>query len=1324
MWRKNDDGEITRRDMDEANMGLQPSKSSSKLERIDRDVNYFRSSIRGSNRKLTKEAKDQMFTALAYCSNEAHSLKGKVKPAKLEQVQSTISKTMEEIVSCDSQDANLDMGAVETNSIVQVPVSKRQMSNSNIPERPNKKQKNVPTLQEVEDKFRSLEPEVKIAMRQKDSTQLRVFLKTMKVLVTDLQMMTGIKEHTPLGDRKNILEDSIVSLHNEASRLMKEIKRDRNINYLTDQNQRVLNQLKEIETGLVEIESALQSVVQTRDENAMNGLRENVLLLKQQLSSIESINETTKQVQKQLLQKIKSITQVIDDNTKGSSHSDLTKAQVNYEDIIKNIASGNRVDKDEIKIKLESLQDFIRSIKEDNEVVVRGKQQLLNNVRESFSFILNEEQKIQNAVEESTNKPGNSCLQELDSFCSKWKSIKNTINKSSLEDLSKIDDVLSTIQKSIEEERNKIAKSKSLPSNLIKKMNRSTPNLSSSRSSPSKYGSSHSIDVADQSMAPVKTTVKVYNLSTPQIQNINDQPVVLRNKNFYQNTANPENSRPFSKLEEIKTQVNYIKEKFKDSQQKQHLKNKLESYIEIINSYIHHQNQKIADNAKALLLEIQDMLRSLSHIPEAMNSTSQRRVSIELSFENVVGIQRAVEEIEKAIATFEGKKDDPEYKRIKEDLAKCQRYLESIEIPPKYDMVRQQREEVLSRFEGLYHALENKCYNYYEDVEMGNTKQKLNALKEKVNRFSGAHRGVLYNQIDKDLKKLLVDVTERVSDKTVAEEITNDVEKHLKILEQRATKDQSFRRPSNQGKTGNEDEEKLMKLKNDLLNIKTTIDTTPTNAENLFMGLKGRLDLVKLGLDQLKFTSEDEEKQRDILYNEVETLKNMVEAKISLARQAVRQWPIEQDKEKVNLEELRKIEEKFQTLKPQIESFTGLLKEIYNYGDLLDQRAKQSEDLLEIERGVNDIERNFARNLKLNDLDALNEKVVALKTRITNAQYNEHLLQRKQTCIRNIEALLEKISSNKERSTTDNVPKQIAAINPSHSISTIELQFARVKKEIDAFPGTSTESKFVELNNTLKSLLLTLDNIKLAQGDELRSRTIVLSKEVHAYIDILHSKAQETETIKEVENQLRSINDMIDTYKGMDTELNVIEQELRTAKETPNVQQAMQGATGARLAEIQNEIYFVRGKVSSFINSDTSEEYKTIEDTLLRLRLRLGKLQTQGNQQFIKKQHELEKEIKNCLSILDERSLEAASVIEIEEELERINDKLRNAIDDKERSALDEKLISLQTKLAKLRINKDLLLRKNVCLSRIAEYLKQLRSSGGATSQWYSPRLL
>ncbi|KAJ8923157.1 hypothetical protein NQ315_001711 [Exocentrus adspersus] len=410
--------------------------------------------------------------------------------------------------------------------------------------------------------------------------------------------------------------------------------------------------------------------------------------------------------------------------------------------------------------------------------------------------------------------------------------------------------------------------------------------------------------------------------------------------------------------------------------------------------------------------------------------------------------------------------------------------------------------------------------------------------------------------------KLLVDVTERVSDKTVAEEITNDVKKHLKILEQRATKDQSFRRPSNQRKTGNEDEEKLMKLKNDLLNIKTTIDTTPTNAENLFLGLKGRLDLVKLGLDQLKFTSEDEEKQRDILYNEVETLKNMVEAKISLTRQAVRQWPIEQDKEKVNLEELRKIEEKFQTLKPQIESFTGvtsdnkfyeldensiklilkmdkldfergseshtkkieLLKEIYNYGDLLDQRAKQSEDLLEVERGVNDIERNFARNLKLKDLDALNEKD-------NQRQYNEHLLQRKQTCIRNMEALFEKISSNKERSTTDNVPKQVAAINPSYSISTIELQFARVKKEIDAFPGTSTEN-----------------NIKLAQGNELRSRTIVLSKEVHAYIDILRSKAEETETIKEVENQLKSINDMIDTYKGMDTELNAIEHELRTVQ--------------------------------------------------------------------------------------------------------------------------------------------------------------------------------
>lgn len=1390
-------------------MGNPNSKPSDRLTNINREVNSLRSSVRNSNRKFTNETKDQIVQTLVQCSNEVNSLKGKVKPRQLEQVQSNISHAMEDILSQKAQEQDLDMGAVETSSFVQLPLTKRQNSSKSLNELPSKKQKKVepskpspPTLQEIEEKLEALIPQIRFAIEQRDVTQLRIHQQTIKVLVTDLEMIE-VREHTSLDERKKKLDKNIMAQHKEVTKAMKEIRRDKDINYLVKQNERSLKELEGIQKDVSELDSAVQSHMESSDQLALNRLRENILILTQRLSSIETLDKSTKQLQERLLKKLAETSKSIDDYTKGSSQSDLTKAKMNYEELIRNIASGNSIDKDEIKVKLQSLQSFIDSIKEDNDTILRGKQQLLYNVRQSFSFILDNEEKIVNTEVDATNKEDTKSLKDLDKFYDNWKSLQRNLHPTSLEDFSEIDKVLSDIQKSIEQTRHQIAEHASLPTSLNKKFTYSTPNLSSSKALHSKFGSSQSVDHMGQSL--IRTKVKVYDIATPQVQNINDQPVVLRNQRFYANSNSPKDSRPFSKIEEIKTQVNYIKEKFDESPQKQHLKNKLESYTEIMNDYVHHGNQRVADSAKTLLADIQGMLSNMSQIPDAMNDTSQRRASIELSFENVVGIQGSVEQLEKSVLTFEGKKGDPRYKKIVNDLSECRKYLQSIEIPPKYDMIRQQREEIINKIAVTFNILESKCFNNYEDPGLAATKEKLDSLKGQVNRFVGPYKGILYNQIEKDLNKLLVDVTANVDDKVLADDIMKNVEKYLKILEHRATKDQSFRRTINETKTRNEDQEKLTKLKSDLMNIKAAIDTTPTNAENLFLGLKSRLDLVKLGLDQLRFTLEEEEKQREILYNEVETLKNEVEIKISLARQAVRQWPLDQDKEKTELEELRKIEEKFKNIKPEIEGFVGttsdnkfyeldensirlilkmdklqfergsdahkkkidLLKEIYNYGDLLDQRAKETEELVDIERSLHDMEKNFARNLKLNDLESLKENVANLKIKIDAAQFNDNLLQRKQDCIKRIEALFGKIDANKEES-----ENQQMINHQNQLLSSVESEFVNIKTEIDTFYGTHSHNKYYELNSSLTALFFKLDTLQLPQGSKLRTRKILLLKEMHLYKEILFNRANEGEAFQETDKQLTDINRMVDNYKGTDEELKTLWRELKTVqtkvkniqlgedrrklieqklniligeynrfkkdRETPKdyigstsffkdvennlnktkVSPNLQDITGTRLAEIENEIYLVRKKASTFVNSDKSEDYRTIEDTLLRLRMRLNRLQPERSSEHSRKQYQLEQAIQDCLNILDERSVEAASIIEIEEELNKIEE---GTLRTDERGAKDEKLISLQVKLGKLRVNEDLVYRRNQCASRINRYLKALTDGAVTQNQSNSP---
>ncbi|KAJ8986124.1 hypothetical protein NQ317_005594 [Molorchus minor] len=1264
-------------------MGNEHAKPDDKLKYIDREVNSLRSSIRSSSRNIPKETKEGYVQNLVKLSSDASCLKGKVKQNRLESTQRNISNTMNEILTTIPKESDLDLGAVETTSFIQMPIGKKQTKNSS--KRPKSlvaPGKRYPaTLQEIEDKFESLKPQIDVAIETKDTTQLRVHQETIKVLVTDLEMIE-VFEDTPIGDRKKTLDSKITAQYHRIVKAVKEIKRDKNIDYLVKQNKKdkVLKELEDVQKSLAEAETL-------------------------------KINE----------------------NLKNNSQTDLSKAQLSYEDIVKNIARGKNKNKEEIKAKLQSLQAFINNIKEDDENSLKRKQQLLNNVKQSFSFILTDEN-IDHASTDSVPTKVESNYKDVGSFYEAWKSIQTRIksNKLPIEEVSKIDKVLEDIQNSIAKTRAQIA-GKGMLAISKGKLNSSTPNLSPSKVLVPKFGSSLSVD--DAGKALIKTRAKVYDL-TPEVHNINDQPVVLRNKKFYKvnNEIIPDGNR-LSKVEEIKLQVNYIKEKLPESPQKQHLKNKLESYANILEDYVHDKNQAIASNAKLVLANIQEMLQNMSQIQKSMNSSLARRLSVEESFENVVAIQEAVEKLKKRIDVFHGRKDGHDYRKIREELMYCRRCLQETRIPSQYEMIQQQKDE---------------------NSNIARTREKMENLKDKVNRFTGGYKGVLYNKIEKDLNKLLVDISDTVDDKDVADEIVKDAEKNLKILENKATRDQSFRRTLNDNRK-NENEEQLAKLKSDLLDIKKSIDTTPTNAVNLFIGLRSRLDLVKIGLDQLKISIEDEEKQREVLKSEVDSLKTVVEAKIALARQAVRQWPLEQDRIKRDGEELVKIEEKFKSLKPEIENFVGttsdnkfyeldessirlvlkmdklqfsagtdnhtrkinLLKEIYNYGDLLDRRAKETEDIIEIEREIYDIERNYERYIRLNDVENLLDKISALRKKIKNTETNRNLMPRKLNCVKKVDALFEKITTN-EVKTKEGVVVRRDSKDPATEISNVAQTFNSIKEEIDSFAGIHADKKYYELEGKLTSLFPKLDKFKLPDDSELQAKKIKLLKEMHLYCDILDKRAKETELIREITKQLNSIDSHIQDFKNTNEELKVLDTELRSmqmkldkckisgeqekqlkekferlvaeclrlrqAKDPPKntyigsssflvdvqnnqvkskVPQYNPDSVQTELTTMQREVGIIKRVVTRFANSDTSEEYK------------------KNRGEFIGAKPETN--------------------------WKKINNRLLEPISEVDRDVIDEKLISLQVKLGKMQVIDDLNQKKGMFANKILMLSKRLK---------------
>ncbi|KAG5885227.1 hypothetical protein JTB14_002655 [Gonioctena quinquepunctata] len=159
----------------------------------------------------------------------------------------------------------------------------------------------------------------------------------------------------------------------------------------------------------------------------------------------------------------------------------------------------------------------------------------------------------------------------------------------------------------------------------------------------------------------------------------------------------------------------------------------------------------------------------------------------------------------------------------------------------------------------------------------------LNSLKEKVKIFSGAYKGVLYNEIEKDINKIIIDISEHIENREITHEIMIQAEKHLIILENRATKEQSFRK-TNCG-SPNRDDKKLVKMRKELENIGNEFETLSTNDVDSFTHLKSRLDLVTLELDQLKNLNKNEQQMKIFIQNEIEALRITVDAKIYTAKE-------------------------------------------------------------------------------------------------------------------------------------------------------------------------------------------------------------------------------------------------------------------------------------------------------------------------------------------------------------------------------------------------------------------------------------------------------
>lgn len=1330
-------------------MGNPNSKPDDRVRSISREVNSLRSSLRTSKRNITKSQKEHLVETLATQSSEVSSYHGKVKRKELQVVLKNISDTMQDVLKIEPVET--DRETVESDVFDSVPLSQRRSNSlgslrSKSKVAPTVTRSSVPTLRDIEAKVEEMRSSVATAIANKDANLLRVYKKTLTVIAADLELI-HVEQGTPSAKRKESVDKKVIVLFQKVSKSLNVMKKDD-----TQQNQAkhakkrsAMSELGEIELKLAENESLLDKMMKQQSSADFATIRNNIVENNQRLAKVDIVDNEVKQrvvlLSQKLTEAVKNLDQIM---AKREFDSKFAKSIHNYERVMKNFNSKTN-SKDTVD-NLQSLRNSLENLEEINEATKHRKRELLTNINTSINKIselvpTEDEKIVEKIVEDNVilRKKVRSMDKEhtvIDQFIAYWNNVKTNFNVNSYSHLSllRIDAVLEEMQESIQDIRIQIAQKCDLnmPTNLVRKRSQSVPKLSNARNS---YGSTKSVDQL------IKTKARMYNLPEPQIQN-----------------------RRFSKIEEIKMQVHYIKEKVEEgNDNKEILKSKLEQFRNNLQDYKNDPNQAVSNNANLVSNEI-----------------------IELLHQIVLGeYQNKYERLSKKVETFDGKKNDKEYDDLKYSLIDLNRSLQEFTIPIQYEHLNQEKYELESQVSQTLDALLSKASysNITEDDYTKELRTKLQALSEKVKRFSGTYKGVLYNQLERELNKLLLDAGEKVKNKIWAEELVKEAERLLKILEQRSSVAQSFR-GNKISETRTEEQQNMTKIKRDLLNIKREIDRTPDSNVEQFIGFQSRLDLVNFELSQINTRSnENLAKEKEIYVNETETLKNVVDAKVALSQQPAVHWqdtfqiePQTYPKTDIN-KEMEQFESAFSTIKQKISAtsyeegaikFAALADEIsalkeklehYKFIRGTDLYQRQSTLLNDMQyycdalrqeandiKYVQNIESTSQRLQSLveekHDVDVMRKQLQELKKEVQHHNFtseNELLKKRQSVVQKNIDDMQSKLNE------LDAKQEELEGVITS--IKKIEDTIKGIAREVSVFVGLKSDRNYYRLTETLSRAIIDLDSI-IVEKDNLNAKKRTLLKEAQVLMTKLDERTTQTKDVTDIEEainnlsttpensqtiqakireiesriaNLKLVNELIPRKNACKQKLNVLFNKTLLLNSTQDdhrqsgyVSQTYNFAAANPVEKIEEELSDIQTKVE---NATTIDDLKKLDEKVQKLELELSKLKVLKGSTGYATYQGITKKVGDIVDLIEEKMQDHDRLSSVNAEVDEISYKMNTPLTHDEINKLDERLNQLLVTLRKIN-NPTLkaeidgtMLRIMLCSNKISDYLKSVEST-------------
>ncbi|XP_008197522.2 rootletin [Tribolium castaneum] len=461
----------------------------------------------------------------------------------------------------------------------------------------------------------------------------------------------------------------------------------------------------------------------------------------------------------------------------------------------------------------------------------------------------------------------------------------------------------------------------------------------------------------------------------------------------------------------------------RESQLYKDLKEKLEGCKERV--------RNLDPNADSLLKYIDNVSLLLE------NNLSSRKSTTEDILVDIMSVSTRVNDLG---GKLQGVTNSLDFDSIRSSLLEHQQYLRNLHISQNRSSLNKSREDILQQIEAYLRKLDElrvKIDRGSEEERRFN--QSLRKVKEKVNRYSGTYRNVLYNAIERDLDKHLRDVDRVFKDSNLALKVRRDIENCKMILEQKSSKNNNVKRVE------------LAEVRQNVESVKEKLTKIQPLTEEELAQLDARLTLSLLALDNFK---DDDSSERAQLYKEIKFYGARIqELKLVPKPHSVLVEDLQQKQlelQQLAARKIAQIENELAEVKPEIATFVGsetspkflaldealvkatvrldelgieqtselhhlkvkLMREIQELAEVLDERVKEAEEIEKYEKEVQvmlikiDSFNGFFGDAEYTYLD---EEIIRLKINLGKLRVNQDLVARKEECMREIDACMRKL---------------------------------------------------------------------------------------------------------------------------------------------------------------------------------------------------------------------------------------------------------------------------------------------------------------------------